>query len=215
MDVVFSLTPFNLHMFYIFLFDWFYPNWRVQTADVAFWVPECGGDFHSDFLPCRSKCSYVGSRYYLASAENHRALFLSLTHLRKLTYSLSSTLKKMSAPHSLRLASNTDRSSVLDDRSYPEVIRSDQDLEVSREHAILEVVRDYPEPNHNIPSALGDNQSSEQPKSRTGDYRILGVRWWVLVVLVCVVVIAVAVAVGSAIGIPASNRKNENRYVHP
>ena len=121
----------------------------------------------------------------------------------------------MTAPHSLRLASSNGPSFVLDDRSYPEVTRSDQYPEVNREYEILETARDGSELNHEIPSAFDQKESSEKPTSRTDEYRILGVRWWILIILVCVVAISVAIAVGLAIGIPASNRKNENAYVHP
>lgn len=131
----------------------------------------------------------------------------------------------MSAPHSLRLASRTGPSFVLDDRSYPEVTRSDQYPEVTRsaqypevnrEHEILETVSDYPKLEHNVFSPFDQKESSEKkPRNRKDDYRILGVRWWILIILVGIVAIAVAIAVGLAIGIPASNRKNENTYVHP
>lgn len=109
----------------------------------------------------------------------------------------------MSTPPSFRSIPIIDGSFVLDDRPNSEMIRSDQYPEVNREHEILEIVKDYPEV---IPEKHG---------SRTCDYRISGVRSWILVVWMCVIVIAVAVAVGLAIGIPASNRKSDNAYVDP
>lgn len=123
-------------------------------------------------------------------------------------------MKRMSIPPLLHSVPATGRSPVVDDRSYPEVARGDQYPEVNREHEDLETARDYLEVNHNIPSTLSEKELPDQHGSRTGGYRILGLRPWVLVVLVCVVAIAVAIAVGLAIGIPASRRNQKNMYVH-
>ena len=110
----------------------------------------------------------------------------------------------MSAPHSFgSITVTTDRSSSLIDGSHSEITRCDQYPEVNREHEILEIVKDYP-----------PEVAEEEHESRTCNFRIRGVRVWLLVVLICVVAIAVAIAVGLAIGIPASHR-NFNMYVDP
>ena len=141
----------------------------------------------------------------------------------------------MSAPSSFPSGS-TDGSTVLDDRLYPEVNRCDQYPEVhrqrhqypevNREYEILEIVRDYPEvircdqdpeinKEHESLKTAKDypKDTPEKHENRTCNYRILGVRSWVLVVLICIVALAVAIAIGLAIGIPASIRKTNNLYV--
>lgn len=166
---------------------------------------------------------------YLASAQHpSRVAFRLFTYplLHDRSSSQSSTLRTMSAPPSSRSVA-TDRSFVVDDGLCYDIIRSDQYPEISRQHEILEIAKGYPETirqgqypevngEHELVKIVEDDDSKVTPgkhESRTSKYRILGVRSWVLLVLMCIVVIAVALAVGLAIGIPASNRKHDNRYV--
>lgn len=120
----------------------------------------------------------------------------------------------MSAPNVFHSAPPVGRSPVLNKRSYPEVTGGDQYPEVNREHEDLETVRDYPELTNNKYSPLQEKELADQHgSSRTGDYRIFGLRPCVWVTLICVFAIAIAIAVGLAIGIPASKRNHENKFV--
>lgn len=109
----------------------------------------------------------------------------------------------------------TGRSPVLDDRSYPEITRGDQYPEVNMGREDLESAGDTPKVYDSNSSPVREKGPPDQNGSRTGEYRILGLRPWVFVALVGVFAIAVAVAVGLAIGIPASRRNHGNRYVRP
>ena len=121
----------------------------------------------------------------------------------------------MSASAAFRTEQATERSSFLDDRSYPEVARGDQYPEVRTEHENPEVARNYPEVRDNKYSPLREKQVADLHGSRTGEYRVFGLRPWILVALIGVVAIAIAIAVGLAVGIPASKRNHENTYVIP
>lgn len=116
-----------------------------------------------------------------------------------------------------RSAKAPDSSPVINDRSYPEVARGDQYPEVNTEHEDLEIARDYSAEvnNSNKYTPLREKGLLDRRGSQPDEYRIFGLRPWVLVALVCVVAIAIAIAVGLAVGIPASKRNHENKYVNP
>ena len=123
-----------------------------------------------------------------------------------------STLKRMSV---FRTAKASDGSPVINDRSYPEVTQGDQYPEVNTEHEDLEIARDYPQVNNNKYSPLREKESADRLGSKPDEYRICGLRPWVLIALVCVIAIAIAIGVGLAVGIPASKQNHENKYVIP
>lgn len=95
------------------------------------------------------------------------------------------------------------------ERTYPEVARGDEYPEVITEPQL----NPYAYNTQQSPSILGEKEKYDPARSRVGSYKILGLRSWVLVVLVCVVAISVALAVGLAIGLPASKRSNGSMYV--
>lgn len=136
-----------------------------------------------------------------------------------------------STPPPIR-STHTARPFVIDNGLYSIFTQPDQYPEPSREHEILEIAKGYPEnvrrgqypevngihENVEIVKEVNDDSEAipEKPRSRRSricNDRVLGIRSWLLVVLICVIAISGALAVGLAIGIPASSQKHDNMYV--
>ena len=105
-------------------------------------------------------------------------------------------------------------------RSFVEVIRGDEYPEVAGEDVQLESARSYPEVDHNVPPNLGVmgavNLLENRPEKRLSNHRLLRIRPWIVLFLVCISVtsVGIGIAVGLAVGIPAWRRNHENKSVH-